>query len=113
MAELKTPKGPKRHKVVSREKWLKARKALLAEEKELFRAHDRLKAKRRALPWVRVEEDYVFDGPNGPETLADLFDGKSQLVVYHFMFDPADDEGCAHCSFWADHYDGINHHIGQ
>ena len=102
----------KNRPVVSAAKWLTARQALLKEEKKLFRLHDRLKEKRRALPWVRVEQDYVFDGPNGKETLDDLFAGKSQLVVYHFMFDPAEAEGCAHCSFWADHFDGANLHFG-
>lgn len=100
-------------RIVSPARWLAARKALLKEEKLLFRLHDRLKEKRRALPWVRVEKDYVFDGPDGKETLGELFAGKSQLVVYHFMFDPAEDEGCAHCSFWADHYDSLRHHLGQ
>ena len=102
----------KNRPVVSAEKWLSARKALLREEKKFFRLHDRLKEKRRALPWVRVEKDYLFDGPNGKETLSELFAGKSQLVVYHFMFDPTEDEGCAHCSFWADHFDSVNHHLG-
>ena len=68
---------------------------------------------RRALPWVKVETEYLFDSPEGKVTLAELFDGKSQLVVYHFMFGPDWDEGCPHCSFWADHYDGVNHHLGQ
>jgi predicted dithiol-disulfide oxidoreductase (DUF899 family) len=68
---------------------------------------------RRALPWVKIEKDYVFDGPNGKETLADLFAGKSQLLVYHFMFGPGWGDGCPHCSFWADHYDSVGAHIGQ
>ena len=72
-----------------------------------------MKEKRRALPWVGVDKDYVFDGPQGTESLGDLFAGKSQLLVYHFMFDPAEDEGCAHCSFWADHFDSLRHHLGQ
>ena len=113
MAKLITRTGTAGHKVVSRQRWLTARKALLAEEKKLFRAHDRLKAKRRKLPWVKVEQDYLFAGPNGNESLADLFAGKSQLIVYHFMFAPEWQAGCAHCSFWADHYDSVNWHIGQ
>lgn len=113
MATLTTRTGKSNHKVVSREDWIASRKELLKEEKEFFRLHDRLKARRRALPWVKVEKDYVFTGPDGKETLADLFGGNRQLVVYHFMFDPNEDEGCAHCSFWADHYDGVNFHVGQ
>jgi len=113
MAKLTTRNGTREHPVVSRAKWLGARKALLTEEKKLFRLHDRLKERRRALPWVKVDEAYQFDGPAGRETLADLFAGKSQLVVYHFMFDPAEDEGCAHCSFWADHFDSVSAHLGQ
>ena len=113
MAKLITRTGTAGHKVVSRQRWLTARKALLAEEKKLFRAHDRLKARRRKLPWVRVEQDYLFTGPNGQESLSDLFAGKSQLIVYHFMFAPEWQAGCAHCSFWADHYDSVNWHIGQ
>ena len=101
------------HRIATPAQWLTARKALLKEEKKLFRLHDRLKEKRRALPWVRVEKDYVFDGPGGKESLGDLFAGRRQLLVYHFMFDPADDEGCAHCSFWADHFDSLRHHLGQ
>ena len=113
MAKLITLTGTAAHKVVSRQQWLTARKALLADEKKLFRDHDRLKAKRRKLPWVKVEKDYLFAGPNGQESLADLFAGKSQLVVYHFMFAPEWQAGCPHCSFWADHYDSVNWHMGQ
>lgn len=113
MAKLKTRSGTREHTVVLREKWIRARKALLKEEKKLFRAHDRLKARRRALPWVRIDANYVFQGPKGPETLADLFGGKRQLVVYHFMFAPEDKEGCAHCSFWADHFSGADPHLGR
>src|SRR5438477_4347754 len=113
MAKLTTRKGTSEHKVVSRDLWIAARKIFLVEEKKFFRLHDILKAKRRALPWVKVEKEYVFDGPDGKETLADLFAGNSQLVVYHFMFDPNDDEGCAHCSFWNDHFDSVNLHLGQ
>ena len=99
------------HAVVSREEWLVARKALLAKEKELTRLGDRISAERRALPWVKLEKEYVFNGPNGRETLADLFDGRSQLVVYHFMFGPGWKEGCHGCSFIADHMDGANLHL--
>ncbi len=99
------------HRVVSRAEWLTARTAFLAKEKEFTRLRDELSRERRALPWVKVDKAYVFDGPSGPETLADLFGGRSQLVVYHFMFSPEWDEGCPHCSFWADHYDGIGLHL--
>jgi predicted dithiol-disulfide oxidoreductase (DUF899 family) len=98
-------------KVVSREEWLTARKALLAQEKELTRHKDDVDRQRRALPWVRVEKPYAFDAPRGTVTLADLFDGKSQLVVYHFMFSPDWDAGCKSCSFWADNFDGIDVHL--
>jgi predicted dithiol-disulfide oxidoreductase (DUF899 family) len=91
--------------VVSREEWLRARIELLAEEKRFTRDRDALSAKRRALPRVRVEQEYVFAAPGGPESLSDLFSGRSQLVVYHFMFRPEWDEGCPHCSFWADSFD--------
>jgi len=111
MAKLRTRTGTKEHRVVSPKEWLAARKALLAEEKRLTRLQDRLKKKRRDLPWTRVEKDYVFDGPDGRETLADLFGGRSQLVVYHFMFGPDDAGGCPHCSFWADHFEGARLHL--
>jgi len=113
MAKLTTRNGTSEHKVVSRDEWNRARKALLVAEKKLFRLHDKLKEQRRALPWVKIDKQYRFDGPNGQETLADLFAGKRQLLVYHFMFDPDEDEGCAHCSFWADHSDSVNVHLGQ
>jgi predicted dithiol-disulfide oxidoreductase (DUF899 family) len=99
------PSGIEGHKVVSREEWIAARVELLAREKEFTRQRDALSAARRALPWVKVEKSYRFDGPRGEQSLADLFDGRSQLVVYHFMFDPAASEGCKHCSFWADNFD--------
>lgn len=99
--------------MVSPKEWLAARKALLVEEKKFTRLHDRLKQKRRSLPWTKVEKNYVFDGPDGKETLADLFAGKKQLIVYHFMFAPEDAEGCAHCSFWADHFDSLAFHLPQ
>jgi predicted dithiol-disulfide oxidoreductase (DUF899 family) len=91
-------------KAVGRDEWLAARKELLAKEKAFTRARDELTGQRQALPWEPVEKEYVFDGPNGKETLADLFDGRSQLIVYHFMFGPEDDVGCKSCSFWADNF---------
>jgi predicted dithiol-disulfide oxidoreductase (DUF899 family) len=101
------------HRVASREDWLAARRQLLSEEKEFTRRRDALSAARRELPWVRVEKDYVFDTPNGKETLADLFDGRSQLMVYHFMFGPDWEQGCPSCSFVSDHIDGANWHLPQ
>jgi predicted dithiol-disulfide oxidoreductase (DUF899 family) len=99
------------HKIVSQDEWLTARKAHLAKEKELTRLRDQLAAERQELPWVKVEKDYVFDGPAGRETLADLFAGRSQLLVYHFMFGPDWEHGCPSCSFLADHIDGANQHL--
>ena len=99
------------NRVVSRDEWLAARKAFLAKEKELTHARDQLSQERRELPWVRVDKEYVFDGLAGKETLSDLFAGKSQLLVYHFMFGPDWNEGCPSCSFWADNYDGIVVHL--
>jgi predicted dithiol-disulfide oxidoreductase (DUF899 family) len=99
------------HKVVSREDWIAARKELLTKEKESTRLRDRLSADRRKLPWVKVEKQYVFDGPAGKETLADLFVGRSQLVIYHFMFGPDWKEGCPSCSFVSDHIDGALAHL--
>jgi len=93
------------HNIVSREEWIAARKAHLAHEKEYTRARERLSEERRALPWVKVDKTYVFDGPNGKQTLADLFKGRSQLVVQHFMFAPDWNEGCKSCSFWADGFE--------
>lgn len=101
------------HSVVSQQEWLKARKALLAREKEFTRERDALSAARRDLPWVEVEKAYTFDGAEGRETLADLFDGKSQLLVYHFMLGPGWVQGCPSCSFLADHFDGANIHLAQ
>jgi predicted dithiol-disulfide oxidoreductase (DUF899 family) len=99
--------------VVSREEWLKARKLLLREEKELTQARDRLSERRRELPWVEVEKDYVFDGPAGPVSLAELFEGRSQLLVYHFMFAPDWSQGCKSCSLVADHYDPAIVHLAH
>ncbi len=101
------------HAVVSRTEWIAARKELLEKEKEFTRLRDQLSAQRRGLPWVKVEKSYVFDGPHGKETLADLFGGKSQLVVYHFMFGPGWEEGCPSCSFLADHFDGSAIHLAH
>jgi predicted dithiol-disulfide oxidoreductase (DUF899 family) len=101
------------HPVVSHEDWITARKALLAKEKEFSRARERLAEERRALPWEKVEKEYVFAGPGGRKTLSDLFDGRSQLAIYQFMFAPNWGEGCPHCSFWADHYDGTVAHLAQ
>ncbi|WGF87188.1 DUF899 domain-containing protein [Marinivivus vitaminiproducens] len=102
-----------RHPIVSREAWLDARKDLLAREKELTKANDRLSEARRALPWVKVDKDYAFEGTDGRKTLAELFDGRSQLIVYHFMFAPGWKEGCDGCSFIADHFDGANLHLAH
>jgi predicted dithiol-disulfide oxidoreductase (DUF899 family) len=101
------------HRVVSQEDWLAARRQLLRKEKEFTRLRDQLSAERRELPWLRVEKEYVFDGPDGKETLADLFDGRSQLMVYHFMFGPGWEQGCPSCSFLSDHIDGANWHLPQ
>lgn len=103
----------KDHPVVSREEWLAARKALLAAEKDFTQLRDELSRQRRALPWVKVDKQYVFDGPSGEETLADLFEQRSQLIVYHFMFPPDWDEGCPHCSFWADSFNGSSVHLNH
>jgi predicted dithiol-disulfide oxidoreductase (DUF899 family) len=105
--------GIKNHPVVSHEEWISARTALLKKEKEFTRARDDLRRRRRELPWVRVDKKYVFDGPGGQETLAQLFQNRSQLLVYHFMFAPEWDEGCKHCSFWADHFDGTRAHLNH
>lgn len=112
----------KDHKVVSHEEWLAARKAFLRREKEFTRLRDDLNAERRALPWERVTKQYVFDGPKGKQTLGDLFDERSQLVVYHAMFNPkeatsetswTEDAACHACSFWADNFNGIISHLNH
>jgi predicted dithiol-disulfide oxidoreductase (DUF899 family) len=113
MAKIKTVSGTKEHKVVSAKEWLTARTALLVKEKKFNQLRDQLNQQRRDLPWVKVENEYVFDGPDGKKTLAQLFGDKSQLIVYHFMFGPGWKEGCPHCSFWSDHYDSVNLHLGQ
>jgi predicted dithiol-disulfide oxidoreductase (DUF899 family) len=101
------------HRIVSRDEWIRERKALLAKEKEFTRARDKLSAERRGLPWVKVEKTYVFDTPDGKKTLAELFGGKSQLLIYHFMLGPGWEEGCPSCSFLADHFDGAAVHLAQ
>jgi predicted dithiol-disulfide oxidoreductase (DUF899 family) len=100
-------------KVVSRNEWLAARKQFLAKEKEFSRQRDELSRLRRELPWERVEKEYVFEGANGTEKLGDLFDGRSQLLVYHFMFGPGWKEGCPSCSFLADAFDSFGIHLAQ
>jgi predicted dithiol-disulfide oxidoreductase (DUF899 family) len=100
-----------RPKVVSEAEWVVARKELLKKEKEFTHQRDALSAERRKLPWVKIDKEYVFDGPNGKETMADLFDGRSQLIVYHFMFGPDWEEGCPSCSFLCDHIDGTLAHL--
>lgn len=99
------------HPVTSREEWLKARIALLEKEKELTRARDELARQRRELPWVKLEREYEFDAPEGKVTLGDLFAGRSQLIVYHFMFDPEWSQGCKSCSLVADHYEPAIIHL--
>lgn len=99
------------HAVVSHAEWLAARVALLEREKAFSRERDELARRRRELPWERVEKPYTFDTPNGSRTLADLFDGRRQLVVYHFMFAPGADAGCKHCSFWAEGFDALAAHL--
>ena len=99
------------HPIVSRGAWLSLRKELLGKEKELTRLRDRLNAERRSLPWERLEKNYVFDAPRGKVTLSELFAGRSQLVIYHFMFGPDWQEGCPSCSFVSDHIDGALEHL--
>jgi predicted dithiol-disulfide oxidoreductase (DUF899 family) len=99
------------HPIVSPEQWTPLRKELLRKEKELTRLRDRLNAERRELPWVRVERNYFFEAPGGKVSLADLFGGRSQLVIYHFMFGPDWNEGCPSCSFVSDHIDGTLAHL--
>lgn len=101
------------HEVVSREEWLDARKALLAMEKEETKLRDKVRAERLTLPWVKVEKTYTFETPEGRKTLAELFDGRSQLIVYHFMYGPEWEAGCPGCSFMADHIDGMLPHLNN
>jgi predicted dithiol-disulfide oxidoreductase (DUF899 family) len=99
------------HRIVPHDQWVAARKEFFAKEKELTHLRDELSRQRRDLPWERVEKNYVFDGPNGKESLGDLFAGKSQLIVYHFMFAPEWEEGCKSCSFWADNFERLPIHL--
>jgi predicted dithiol-disulfide oxidoreductase (DUF899 family) len=99
------------HRIVSRDQWLQERAAFLAREKEMTRLRDRLSAERRELPWVKVEKTYTFDTPNGKASLADLFDGRSQLIIKHFMLAPGQKDGCVGCSFESDHVEGALVHL--
>jgi predicted dithiol-disulfide oxidoreductase (DUF899 family) len=112
-SSVESPKVASHPKIVGRNEWLEARVALLSKEKALTRMRDAVSAERRALPWVRVERDYSFDTPAGPKTLADLFNGRSQLITYHFMWRREYGEGCVGCSFLSDHIDGANQHLSQ
>ena len=103
----------KNHKVVSQEEWLVRRKQHLEKEKQFTKLRDQLSQERRDLPWVKVNKSYKFDSVKGKQKLSDLFEGKSQLIVYHFMFDPNWEAGCPSCSFWADNFNGINIHLNQ
>ena len=101
------------HPVVSTERWVTERKTLLAHEKELMRLHDQIARERRALPWERVDKDYAFETPQGRRSLAELFEGRRQLLVQHFMLAPGWEQGCPSCSFMADHVDGMNVHLAH
>jgi predicted dithiol-disulfide oxidoreductase (DUF899 family) len=103
----------KNHPVVSHEEWLSARTSFLEKEKDFTKLRDEVSRQRRELPWEAVSKEYVFEGPNGKQTLAELFDGRSQLIVYHFMFNPDWDAGCPHCSFWADNFNGTIVHLNH
>lgn len=107
MTEVEQPK------VVSHDDWIQARKDFLVKEKEFTRLRDELSRQRRELPREKVEKQYIFDGPNGKESLTDLFNGRSQLVIYHFMFGPGWKEGCPSCSYLADHFDGATVHLAH
>jgi predicted dithiol-disulfide oxidoreductase (DUF899 family) len=104
---------PPSYKVVSHAEWIEAREELLRKEKEFTRLRAQMSEQQRALPWEAVDENYAFDGPEGRETLSDLFAGRGQLIVYHFMFGPDWSAGCPHCSFWADNFDGAIVHLAQ
>ena len=101
------------HKIVSHDEWIAARKQFLLKEKEFTRLRDQLSQQRRDLPWECVDKPYAFEGPSGRETLPDLFDGRSQLIVYYFMFAPDWEGGCPHCSHWADNFNGIIVHLNH
>jgi predicted dithiol-disulfide oxidoreductase (DUF899 family) len=111
MAQLKTAVGSRPHAVVSHDEWMAARQAFLKKEREFTRLRDELNEARRALPWERVDKTYIFDAPTGTTSLADLFDSRRQLIVWHFMFGPEWQQGCSHCSFWADGWNGIVEHL--
>ena len=113
MAQPGKRPSTKKHKIVAHNQWMAARKALLAKEKKFTKLRDQLSAQRRALPWEKVEKQYVFEGPDGRQALAELFDGRSQLIVYHFMFGPDWNAGCPHCSHWADNFNGVIVHLNQ
>jgi len=113
MAKIKTRNGTSEHKAVSKKDWIAVRQTFLAKEKEFTHLRDQLNEQRRQLPWFKIDKDYTFDGPKGKVALSDLFDGKTQLIVYHFMFGPEWGEGCAHCSFWSDSYEGNAVHLAQ
>jgi predicted dithiol-disulfide oxidoreductase (DUF899 family) len=102
-----------RHRVVSRDRWVAERKTLLAREKELTRQRDQIARERRALPWVRIDKSYAFDAPDGQRTLSELFEGRRQLLVQHFMLPPGQEQGCPSCSFMADHSDGMTVHLAH
>ncbi|HKE38404.1 MAG TPA: thioredoxin family protein [Casimicrobiaceae bacterium] len=101
------------HQVVSKDQWIEARKKLLAKEKQFTRLRDELSRERRELPWEKVDKQYVFEGPDGRQTLTQLFDGRSQLIIYHFMFGPDWEAGCPHCSRWADNFNGVIVHLNH
>ena len=99
--------------IVSQEEWLRARRELLKKEKEFSKARDELTSQRQELPWIKIDKDYVFEAPKGKVHLKDLFEGKSQLIVYHFMFEEDWEEGCKSCSFLADHYEPAIIHLAN
>jgi len=108
---MKTTEHPISHRIVSREEWTTARQKFLAKEKEFTRLRDQLGRERRELPWAKVDRAYMFESTDGKRSLADLFEGRGQLVVYHFMFGPGWEEGCRGCSYVADHFDGCLPHL--
>ncbi|MGO9434421.1 MAG: DUF899 domain-containing protein [Terracidiphilus sp.] len=113
MATQLTSPEIQEHQVVLPKEWIASRKELLKKEKEFTKLRDELSRQRRQLPWEKVDKQYVFDGPNGKESLSDLFDGRSQLIVYHFMFGPGWEQGCPSCSYLADHFDGSLVHLAN
>ena len=113
MTTLTTSTAIQDHSVVTPQQWIASRKELLRKEKEFSKLRDELSRQRRELPWEKVEKNYVFDGPNGKQTLADLFDGRSQLIIYHFMFGPGWEQGCPSCSYLADHFGGTLVHLAN